>query len=1361
MQEARARVLSLRAPKCLVLATETAEAASARRGCAVAELFQRTEEALFADGALRSVPFRTPSKSFSLRNFRIVFAGTAYLEPQNIVSGQEEALKAVLQAHPPSGDLKDWLRDGPEDESDVERFVADRFEQPWCAAFRTKVAEGFLFQETEMFGSPLACVMVASTKDPDMMKSFEELNSPYFLPSGFQQGQYDPNMHKYYVLLHDAADPETAHIDVDSLAEALKQSLPPGSFLNIKLENADNLDENDMERLKSFLFELIRSKILAATENRLIALESRISAQRKGLRNTFRTFWRKSKESGGGTTNFESRSGTQTRRVLYLHDSIESQLRLLADLAFMLQDYDLALSTYKMARDDFASDREYLHHGEALQMIAYSYFMKGNHEKDVFDYFRRAQSSFKDAIISAKANHDPKARAAQVSLAARYLTNCTLNFAEAVVALSIQNPQRYLEATECLARASVEETTLCSAVLLEQTGMFLLFQDLSSEGRWAPGSSSRGVASEAKSPRRSNRLRKFGFHMAMAGVLYRNGDQLLHALHCFACVKNLYQGTRWNHIIENVHLTLADYASKLSFIDQAVLLRTEALSIGSMAEEKQLEALEEVRKMLESSQLFHDASQVWNIPIPDLRDGLTAVKLHENASVIPDIDHDVTQPFHLVEMEGEPLMVTVSAKRKRDEESWLELQQYLQDVSPDANSLEGSIVQQRRRKTGRRDTTSKVQVCYVGESFFVDVALHNPSKAKLYLTDIRLLVEERDESDQPLGKSSEHGPSEVLNSCVLDACTTSILRIKVTPRHIGSLQIVGIEWKFLGIPRVVRYFDICGLPLNETQEQRCSDARDEDIRLKKIVKDQAPWLGAELSGVPSPVLSGETVPITLDLINLGKKPCVGPVLMCCNLPVICVGASTTEVEDVVADSLSVPIDDGACCFALPVENLSAEGTLVSVPLVLRAPPGSPGKRTIRILLRYGDALATRHLRLEQTIETKKALSASLRCLRHPFSAMQPLILCKLKNLSPRELNVTRVFNISGKWSMKKMSSTSWSGRLYPKEEENVLFCAETNGGGNFECLDISKISSTIIPISTATRKHFLGAAHAHHVLHGRRKAEDKYLKLKTRLEKSGKLPMSIQDVRRRNREEGNRHDPDLIELEELKKETLSRPGEPSPWSNAALWFEERGLKLHAIFEWEHAEGSGQENIVGLGVLQESPLELQLFHSRTSSQKSMQVKVVVLNASTEIVKDALLVVKRTEMISWKGLTRLALPDLARGESHEFILTAFFHGTGMLNLNGFFFVFPGFEDSEIPCDGNFLVSVSSLKDDVLKSPLSKRNSTFDIEEDIRKQLDEEVFCDQDLVAEEQEQEEELEDEEEDDDAFIKELEKKLER
>lgn len=46
-----------------------------------------------------------------------------------------------------------------------------------------------------------------------------------------------------------------------------------------------------------------------------------------------------------------------TENFAHRFDRIESQIRLLADSAFLMRDLDTAVAMYRMARDDFKSDR--------------------------------------------------------------------------------------------------------------------------------------------------------------------------------------------------------------------------------------------------------------------------------------------------------------------------------------------------------------------------------------------------------------------------------------------------------------------------------------------------------------------------------------------------------------------------------------------------------------------------------------------------------------------------------------------------------------------------------------------------------------------------------------------------------------------------------------------------------------------------------------------------------------------------------------------------------------------------------------------------------------------------------------------
>ena len=58
---------------------------------------------------------------------------------------------------------------------------------------------------------------------------------------------------------------------------------------------------------------------------------------------------------GSGTTGAVETGDGIVTGVRYRFDTIEAQIRLLADTTFSMRDYETALSMYRLARDDFKS----------------------------------------------------------------------------------------------------------------------------------------------------------------------------------------------------------------------------------------------------------------------------------------------------------------------------------------------------------------------------------------------------------------------------------------------------------------------------------------------------------------------------------------------------------------------------------------------------------------------------------------------------------------------------------------------------------------------------------------------------------------------------------------------------------------------------------------------------------------------------------------------------------------------------------------------------------------------------------------------------------------------------------------------
>jgi hypothetical protein len=73
--------------------------------------------------------------------------------------------------------------------------------------------------------------------------------------------------------------------------------------------------------------------IVPQLETRMFKLNSQISYSRKGLRNALKSWLRRPKQTGPLTSS----DFAGLPAVMYHHSSIESQIRQLADLAFMVQ----------------------------------------------------------------------------------------------------------------------------------------------------------------------------------------------------------------------------------------------------------------------------------------------------------------------------------------------------------------------------------------------------------------------------------------------------------------------------------------------------------------------------------------------------------------------------------------------------------------------------------------------------------------------------------------------------------------------------------------------------------------------------------------------------------------------------------------------------------------------------------------------------------------------------------------------------------------------------------------------------------------------------------------------------------------
>jgi hypothetical protein len=103
------------------------------------------------------------------------------------------------------------------------------------------------FTEQEMISQPLLILTVVATSDIDHVACLQELSSPHHTAASFSSGQYDPNVARVFLLLHDAGD---KHIDAQKILNQLRTRFPAASTRLLTINSvpveAPNSQQPDM-----------------------------------------------------------------------------------------------------------------------------------------------------------------------------------------------------------------------------------------------------------------------------------------------------------------------------------------------------------------------------------------------------------------------------------------------------------------------------------------------------------------------------------------------------------------------------------------------------------------------------------------------------------------------------------------------------------------------------------------------------------------------------------------------------------------------------------------------------------------------------------------------------------------------------------------------------------------------------------------------------------------------------------------------------------------------------------------------------------------------------------------------------------
>ncbi|PWN20691.1 hypothetical protein BCV69DRAFT_312642 [Microstroma glucosiphilum] len=845
----------------------------------------------------------------------------ASIDPENATAGRdvrpEETLDRI-NAHV-TANARKWEAKTSElqieDEGDARRVAESSIEDitPWYTYGRDAVLRSRSISRHETFGHPVCILLAVSSQSPDPLNALASLYAATQAQNcdAFGGRPYmDPNVLRYYVLIHDCAkgaDVEQSKeiletvkriyglncciLPLNSAPQPQADGEPPtstawsehlqrlrgsGSGSEKYLDSWPSgqqgllLSEDDVKRLGGLVREMVAQSLIPWMERCVTQWNDSIAASRKGL--TGRLFGAGKKFFGSSTM---SRSGTGTPErpswdahgSFYPYAAIEAQTRRLADFAFMTRDYKLAAAMYDVGRRDYANDKAHHHAAGATEMFGLSHLMimlsSQSPPIDVDSYLASACMQYRLPVSKASSN-----------VLLRPL-RATLLYYEVYRALDY-----YRSAPSALIRAAQDpgaDLDVMGAMLIEQAAI----TDLRIFDRPA--------------------LRKMALHLVMAGHRYQECGAKLLSLRCFSGAKSIYSRhtALKKTFLDGEESGDKDSGEKESSDEQAHdtdmesegwtmvqahvehELGQQALNEGQtdLAIEHFLRTIRPVR-----SDCGEDAASLENRGVihqgylSDLAAAFSS--LGEGAGKGDALD----SPFDFFDVQKSRFELADEAAEVSEESLWKDLEERFNLASGRSMVTEGGSGKGSR---ARGSFTA-------GVPFRLLLRVVNPLSTPLTLSQVTVQVTR--DSEPQTSVTGTDMEVDSIQDIELAPQEQRDLHVTCKASSLGQFRATSIIFRLGGIALFSQSLHKNGRRLNETKEQRVSRkatyAPDETLAV--VIGEPCPILEAHLVNCPTALGFGEEVDVVLRLTNRGNVSTKRGVRMMADQPEMCTLAAASE-----------------------------------------------------------------------------------------------------------------------------------------------------------------------------------------------------------------------------------------------------------------------------------------------------------------------------------------------------------------------------------------------------------------------------------------------------------------------------------
>lgn len=318
---------------------------------------------------------------------------------------------------------------------------------PYYALYLRRLLSGIPMSAHESWSHPVACVIAASSREPQPIETFRRLyhestNGDRRLPPWI-----DADYLRYYVLVHDEENSDITktmalfeqmkrHLGLHCHLLRIRSSqsaetdddsipLPRSDWMTAQEELADiersegqegfedptrYIFESDATAIRTFVREMVTQSIIPTMERNVSVWNDQVASKRKGLSGRFMSLSKRWTTFGSGSRTSTGTSSSNNFHAggYYAADAPEAIMRKLADYAFMLRDWKLSMTTYELLRSDFSNDKAWKYHAAANEMAALTLLIMPQNmssktrldnivsmlEQGTYSYLTRCQSAY-------------------------------------------------------------------------------------------------------------------------------------------------------------------------------------------------------------------------------------------------------------------------------------------------------------------------------------------------------------------------------------------------------------------------------------------------------------------------------------------------------------------------------------------------------------------------------------------------------------------------------------------------------------------------------------------------------------------------------------------------------------------------------------------------------------------------------------------------------------------------------------------------------------------------------------------------------------------------------------------------------